>query len=154
MTINDTQNEGSVAGQVQDKAKEMSGQAQEKAKEVSEQVASKARGPVLSQLDQRSTTLGGQVKTNAESMRSAAKHLRSEGNDTPARFAEQAAERVEGVGTWLENSDGDKLVHDVEDFSRRNPWAVAAAALALGFAASRALKASSGRRYSASSAMG
>jgi hypothetical protein len=35
----------------------------------------------------------------------------------------------------------------VEDFARSKPWAVAAGGLALGFAASRFLKASSSRRY-------
>jgi hypothetical protein len=39
----------------------------------------------------------------------------------------------------------------VEDFGRRQPWAVIAGGLALGFAASRFLKASSSRRYESSS---
>jgi hypothetical protein len=42
------------------------------------------------------------------------------------------------------------LLRDVEDFARRNPWAVAAGGFALGFVASRLLKASSSERYRAS----
>jgi hypothetical protein len=38
----------------------------------------------------------------------------------------------------------------VEDFARRNPWAVAAGGLVLGLAASRMLKASSSQRYRSS----
>jgi hypothetical protein len=40
---------------------------------------------------------------------------------------------------------------DVEAFARRQRWLVAAGGLALGFAASRFLKASSSRRYQAGS---
>ena len=81
-----------------------------------------------------------------------ADELRKQGNDAPARYAEQAADRVEQVGTWLRDSDGDRILGDVEDFARRNPWGVAAAGLALGFAAARLLKASSAERYGRASA--
>jgi hypothetical protein len=47
----------------------------------------------------------------------------------------------------MKESDGDRILGDVEDFARSNPWAVAAGGLALGFVASRVLKASSSRRY-------
>jgi hypothetical protein len=48
----------------------------------------------------------------------------------------------------LREKDSDALLADVEDFARRQPWAVGAGALVLGFVGSRFLKASSGRRYS------
>lgn len=63
-----------------------------------------------------------------------------------ASYVEQAADRGERLGAYVERSDGDRIVRDVEDLARRNTWAVAAGALALGFAASRMLKASSGER--------
>ena len=47
----------------------------------------------------------------------------------------------------MKESDADRILSDVEDFARSNPWAVAAGGLALGFVASRVLKASSSRRY-------
>jgi hypothetical protein len=102
------------------------------------------------QVDQRSTQAGQQVNTVADDVRTVAGELRNQGKDKPAQYAEQAAERVQGVGQWLERSDGDQIVRDVENFARRNPWAVAAGGLALGFAASRFLKASSGERYRSS----
>jgi hypothetical protein len=102
------------------------------------------------QVDQRSTQAGQQVNTVADDVRSVAGELRTQGKDAPARYAEQAAEKVQDVGQWLERSDGDKLVRDVEDFARRNPWAVAAGGLVLGLAASRFLKASSSERYRSS----
>ena len=66
------------------------------------------------------------------------------------RYAEQAADRAERAGKWLHESDGDRILRDVEDFGRSNPWAVVAGGLALGFAASRLLKASSSERYQSS----
>jgi hypothetical protein len=73
--------------------------------------------------------------------------LRRQGKDTPARYAEQAADRAERLGNYLKDSDGETILRDVEEFARRKPWAVAAGGLALGFAASRLLKASSTERY-------
>jgi hypothetical protein len=54
---------------------------------------------------------------------------------------------VQSLGSYLERSDGDTILRDVEDFGRRQPWAVIAGGVVLGFAASRFLKASSSRRY-------
>lgn len=102
------------------------------------------------QVDQRSTQAGQQVKTVADDVRTVAGELRSQGKDKPAQYAEQAAERVQSVGQWLERSDGGQILNDVEGFARRNPWAVAAGGVVLGLAASRFLKASSGERYRAS----
>ena len=73
--------------------------------------------------------------------------LREQGKDGPARVADQVAERAERAGSWMKDSDADRILGDVEDFARSNPWAVAAGGLALGFVASRVLKASSSRRY-------
>ena len=102
------------------------------------------------QVDQRSTQAGRQINTVADDVRSVAGELRNQGKDTPARYVEQAADRAERLGSYLQGSDGDRILHDVEDFARRNPWAVAAGGLVLGLAASRFLKASSGERYRAS----
>ena len=62
-------------------------------------------------------------------------------------MAEQVADRAESFGSYLRDADGERLLRDVEDVARRQPWLVAAGGLALGFAASRFLKASSSRRY-------
>jgi hypothetical protein len=117
------------------------------AKERVQDAAGQAKGRLSEQVDERSTQAGMQVNSMAEDVKSVAQELRTQGKDTPARYAEQAAERVQSAGQWLESSDGDKLLSDVEDFARRNPWAVAAGGLVLGLAASRLLKASSRERY-------
>jgi hypothetical protein len=128
-----------AAEAAQDKAKEAAAQAQAKAREA----ADHARGRVRDQVDQRSTQLGGQVSSGASDARSVAEQLRAQGKETPARYAER-------VGGYLRETDGDRLLNDAEDFARRNTWAVALGGLAIGFAASRLLKASSSDRYRSS----
>lgn len=61
------------------------------------------------------------------------------------------ADRAEQASSYLQNADADSLLHDVEDLGRRKPWAIALGGAAIGFAASRFLKASSTERYRASS---
>jgi ElaB/YqjD/DUF883 family membrane-anchored ribosome-binding protein/uncharacterized protein YjbJ (UPF0337 family) len=123
--------------------------AQEKAKEKAQEVTGRAQSMLRDQVGQRSTQIGEQIHQNTGAVRSVATSLRDEGQETPARYAEQAADRADRIGDWLQRADGDEIIGDVEEFARRNPWAVAAAAAAIGFAASRMLKASSSRRYGA-----
>lgn len=122
------------------------GQVQEKTREVTQQ----AKGQMREQVDQRSTQVGRQIGSAADDVRSVAEELRAQGKETPARYATQAAEKAGQAGEWLRDADGDQILRDVEDFARRKPWAIAAGGLALGFAASRLLKASSGERYRSS----
>jgi uncharacterized protein YjbJ (UPF0337 family) len=130
-------------GQAQEKANEVAGQAQEKVQGAAQQ----AKGRISDQVDQRSTQAGERVSQQAGDMRTVAQQLREQGKDGPAKIADQVADRTERAGSYLSESDADRILSDVEDFARKNPWAVAAAGLALGFAASRMLKASSSQRY-------
>ena len=125
---------------------EDTGQAKERVQDAKEQ----ARGKLREQADQRSTQAGEQLSSAADDVRSVAGELRTQGKETPARYAEQAADKAQEIGQRLQNASGDELLRDVEDFARRNPWAVAAGGLVLGLAASRMLKASSSQRYRAS----
>lgn len=137
-----------AAGQAQEKAQEVAGQVQDKAQEASAQARSRAR----EQVDQRSTQFGQQASTTAQDLRGVAHYLRSQNKDQPAKVADQAAERVQKVGGYLEQANSDRILHDVENFGRSKPWAVAAGGLTLGFLASRFLKASSTERYRSSTA--
>jgi hypothetical protein len=126
-----------------DKADELAGQAQDKAQEV----AGQAKGRMRDQVDQRSTEAGERVSSTAQDVRSVGEELRKQGKDQPARLADQAADRAERLGGYLKESDADRILRDIEDFGRRQPWAVVAGGLALGFVGSRFLKASSQKRY-------
>jgi hypothetical protein len=134
---------GSTTEQVKDQVRDQAQVAQDKASAMLGQARSRLR----EQIDQRSTQVGDEMCSTVHQVRSLAEQLRAQGKDMPARMVEQVADRSESFGDYLRNADGDRLLDDVESFSRRQPWAVAAGGLALGFAASRLLKASSSRRY-------
>jgi hypothetical protein len=131
-----TSETGSTTDQVRDQVRDKAQMAQDK-----------ARGRISEQVDQRSTQAGERLSAQAADVRSVADELRNQGKDAPARIAEQVAGQAERVGDYLKGASGDRILRDVEDFARRQPWLVAAGGLVLGFAASRFMKASSSRRY-------
>jgi hypothetical protein len=137
---------GGTTGQVKDQVREKAAVAQDKTRGALGQ----ARGRLSDQVDQRSTEAGERIAGTAGDVRSIAQELRGQGKDAPANLAEQVASQADRVGDYLKGASGDRILRDVEDFARRQPMLVGAAGLALGFAASRFLKASSSRRYESS----
>jgi hypothetical protein len=152
--MTDTATAGTATDQAREKAQEVGGQTKDKAQEAAAQAKDKAqeagaqaRSRVRDEVDRRSTQAGEQAGSTAQALRDASGKLRDEGSEPVARGLEQVADRVDRAGGWLRDSDGDSILNDVEEFGRRNTLAVVAGGLALGFAASRLLKASSRRRY-------
>jgi hypothetical protein len=134
--ISDSPTESSTTDQAKEKAQAAAGEAKEK-----------AGSQLRSQVDQRSTEAGHRVGGLASDVRAVGESLREQGKDQPAKLAEQAADRAERLGSYLQESDADRILGDVEDFGRRQPWVVIAGGVAIGFVASRFLKASSLDRY-------
>jgi hypothetical protein len=137
---------GSTTDQVKEQVRDKTQEAQERARGAMGQ----ARGRISEQVDQRSTQAGERITSTASDVRSIAQELRTQGKDAPANLAEQVAGQADRLGDYLKGASGDRILRDAEDFARRQPMLVAAAGLALGFAASRLLKASSSRRYESS----
>ena len=134
---------GTAGEQAQEKAQQAAGLAQEKAQQAAGQVQDRLR----EQIDQRSSQAAEQIGEQSSDLRSVGESLRKEGKDGPAKAADRLAEYAEKVGDYLGDKDSHALLSDAEDFGRKQPWAVAAGGLVLGFAASRFLKASSSERY-------
>jgi hypothetical protein len=132
-----------VQERVQETARQATGQVQEKAQQAKGQASDKLR----EQVDQRSTQAAEQVQPMASALRKTGEQLRNEGNEQPAKVADAVAERIERLGSYLQEADSDRMLNDVESFGRRRPWVLAAGGAVLGFVASRFLKASSSRRY-------
>jgi hypothetical protein len=129
-------------------AREFAGQVQERGREARGQT----QGFIRSQLDERSTQTGTRVRSTADDIRSVAKELRNQGKEGPANLADQVAGPVEGLGEYLADSDPDRMMNDLEEFARRQPWLIGLASLGVGFAAARFLRASSTRRRDVRSA--
>jgi hypothetical protein len=144
MSTDATPNGQDLAGKAQEKAHEAVEQAQAKAHEATGQARSKVR----EQLDQRTSQAAEQINQQGSDLRTVGQSLREQGKETPARAADTLAQYAEKAGGYLQNKDADALLSDLEAFGRRQPWALGLGGLALGFAASRFLKASSNRRYS------
>lgn len=144
-TVGESSSAADAGSRAQDKAQQAAGQAQEKA----QQAAGQAQDKLREQLDQRSTELAEQARQQGSDLRAVSQALRDQGKDRPAQLINRLAEYAERAGRYLHDKDADAMLGDAEDFGRQKPTAVAAGALALGFAASRFLKASSSKRYSA-----
>jgi hypothetical protein len=142
-TFGSTATDGSATDQVKDQVRDRAQVAQDKAKGALGQ----ARGQLRDQVDLRSTQAGERVANTAADVRSIADELRQQGKDTPARMVDQVAGQAERFGDYLKGASGDRILRDVEGFARSKPGLVVASGLALGFAASRVLKASSSSRY-------
>jgi ElaB/YqjD/DUF883 family membrane-anchored ribosome-binding protein len=128
---------------LKEKTQEAAGELKAKAQTVGSSASDRLRG----EIDARSTQAGDQTVSLAGAMRRAGDELRGEGKETPASFADQAAERIESLGEYLRRANADRMLSDVEDFARRRPWSIAAGGFAIGLIASRLLKASSSRRF-------
>ncbi|MDP9106232.1 MAG: hypothetical protein M3N49_09895 [Candidatus Eremiobacteraeota bacterium] len=95
--------------------------------------------------------IGQQIGSLAQDLRSVGDQLRESGTvGAAAGYVDQGAELVDKVAQYLQNADSDRLIGDLEQYARQQPWAIAGAALVLGFAASRFIKTSSVRRYTSS----
>ena len=60
-------------------------------------------------------------------------------------YVDEGAKLADRFGRYLRETDGDRLIVDLEVLARRRPWIVAGAAAVAGFAASRFLKTSRAR---------
>jgi hypothetical protein len=137
------EHEGSTTEQVKERAQEVVGQVKETASSTKDRVGDRLTRVV----QERSTQTGEQAIKMAESIRQSVGSMREQGQDAPAKLAEQAADRVQAVGLYLRDNDGDRILGDIEDFARRQPLVVAAGAFVIGLAGARFLKASSARRH-------
>ncbi len=133
--------------QVQDTAREKAEELKDTVRESSTQLSSTARDWVQQEADQRTTAIGSQARTIADAMRETSSRLNDDGQSQAARMTDMVADRVDQAASYLEQTDGERLMRDVQDMARRNPWAFAAGGLLVGFAASRFMKASRSNEY-------
>jgi len=137
---------GAVA-EAKEKGSELVSEAQGQISETAHGLGGKAEFRLREQLDERSTQAGEQVHSIGKVLQSGANQLRSEGKETPARVVDEVARRADDLGSYLQSTQADRFLHDIETFARRRPWVAAGIGALAGFAASRFVKASSDRRY-------
>ncbi len=113
----------------------------EEGKRQAGELAQHAKGFATEQKEMFAQQLGGV----AQAIRKAADELDRE-NATTAGYAHKIAEGMDRITENLREQDVDGLIAMAEDFGRRQPAAFMATAAIAGFAASRFLRASAGRR--------
>ena len=139
----DTASEQGLGAQGSERIRDAASTAQEKASELRDQGRSRLRD----QIDSRSTHAGSQARSLANALRRSGDDLRGDGNTQTAELTGQAADRIERLGSYLEQKSGDDLMRDIETFARRRPWLLAGLGMLAGVAAARFVKASSEDRY-------
>jgi ElaB/YqjD/DUF883 family membrane-anchored ribosome-binding protein len=125
----------------------LASQVQQQVQEKAHDLKGQASRSVRSQLDDRSTEIGEQVHSLGTALRRAGEQLADDGKTMPADAARRAADGVERLGRYLRDGNADVFLNDLEQFGRKRPWISGGVGMAVGFAASRFLKASSDRRY-------
>jgi ElaB/YqjD/DUF883 family membrane-anchored ribosome-binding protein len=141
--MDETSQQEGLASQATAKVEDAASAAQEKASELREQSSARLRD----QFDQRSTQAGSQVRSLAKALRHSGNELGNEGNRNASQLTTQAADRLERVGSYLEEKSGNELMREIETFARRRPWLLAGIGMMAGVAAARFMKASSEQRY-------
>jgi hypothetical protein len=133
------ENDGSPMQEAKEAGKAVTGQVQEAGREMGK----RAKDRVREEIDRRSSDAGSQVRSVADSLRHAGTDLRKEGNPAVAKVADSAAEKIDGVASYLTEADADALLRDLDALARRQPMLVIAGAFVLGMLGARFLKASS-----------
>lgn len=122
-------------------------QAQEKVQQGAKQASQTAARYVGEQAETRGKQVADELQTLAGALRRSSDSLHAEGKSSTAKPIESVVDRLESVGRYLEQTGGEKMLHDLEAFGRRKPWSMIGAGIGLGVVASRFLKASSTRRF-------
>ena len=119
-------------GGVKDTAQRLASQAQEQAGQT-----------VQSGLSRGKTRAAETLSGVAQSLRFSGQQLREQqGQAAPGDYAERAAQQVERLSTYLQNTDVGQMVDQVEDFARRQPALFLGGTFVLGLLGARFLKSS------------
>lgn len=105
---------------------------------VADRVRAAASSQLSTQKDRATDTLG----SLANAIRQSTRTFRDEQQDTVASYVERAADQIERLSAALRNRDVNRLLHDTQQFARRQPAVFIGAAFATGLLAARFLKSS------------
>ncbi|HYH17292.1 MAG TPA: hypothetical protein VD995_01625 [Azospirillum sp.] len=141
-------------GRAQDEAQNLGRQAAQSGRDALEAGREKmneqvgvAQHRIRSLLEQQTHRAADQLGGVAQALHAAARQLNDENNGTAAaRYADQAAQRIDDIADMLRHSTVDDMVARVEGFARRQPEVFIGGAFALGFLFARFIKSSGDRQ--------
>jgi ElaB/YqjD/DUF883 family membrane-anchored ribosome-binding protein len=128
-----------IKGDVQAQATEIAGEAKQQAGEMLGQAKEQATNAFTQQREQAVSGLG----SLADALRNTAQSMKDSNDGAQAgiaRFVDDAAERLSQSADFLRDKDTSQLLHDVQDFAKKQPLAFVGAAFGVGIIAARLLK--------------
>ena len=120
----------------------------ERAKTILSELLDATRSAAETILDDQKQGTAERVSGMAEAVRCAAQSLDRSENRAIARYADQAADRIEDFSGLIRERRWSEIVADTEDVARRQPTLFALGAAAIGFLAGRLLAVPIDRRRS------
>jgi uncharacterized protein YjbJ (UPF0337 family) len=122
---------GQVAATAKEQVQGVASEATDRARDL----AGEARTQVRQQTDQQRERLAGTLHQLGDELRSMSE--RSESSGVATEVARQAADRVHGLGSYVEQNQPGDLLNEVRAFARRRPGTFLLGALAAGVVAGR-----------------
>jgi uncharacterized protein YjbJ (UPF0337 family) len=142
MSQGTTQRAEQVKGAVAEQSGEVAGTAKEQVQQVASEaagqardLAAEARDQVRQQTDTQRERLAGTLHQLGDELRSMAEQ--SSGSGVATEVARQAADRVHGLGSYVERNQPGDLLGDIRAFARRRPGTFLLGAAAAGVLAGR-----------------
>ncbi len=123
-----------VTDQVQETTQHLSQKAQETAQQAVEQARSQAGTQLHS--------VGSNIGSVAQSLRDTSNKLNQQGQQPAAKAVKMAADRLDSVSSYVQNTSVDEMLGQAQDFARRDPAIFLGGAFGLGLLLSRFLKSS------------
>ena len=141
----DVGHEGYARSSVREQTARAKQRAREKGAELEETAGRKVdelKESAVRRTDELTTRMGGRVETLARALRRAGDGLRDEGEPRFAEMTDQAANRVERLGSYLEGQNPREMMEDIERSARSHPAYFVAGSFAVGLLIGRFLRSS------------
>jgi len=123
-------------------AQEVTDRVKEQAKKTGDKIKEQSRGL----LNEQKARVGAEIHTYSAAAREAAERLKGESDSNLAEYVSTAADRLDRLGSQIQERDLGELVDEVEDVARRRPEVFFGGLFVAGLAMARFLKASKQRR--------
>ena len=134
---------GSGGQEVTERAKQQGQQLAQQARHQAGELANRGGEQVKSQLTNQKHEASQRLTPIQTALRETAQQLRRQGQESTARYADQASEQVERFSGYLRETSVDEITDEVRGFARRRPALFLGSAALLGFLGTRFLKSSS-----------
>src|ERR1700733_5480621 len=95
-------------------------------RETAQNAVNQGKSLLGKQVDDRTTQIGQQIGSVADGLRNVGDQLRDGGTPAAAVYVDQGAELAASLGHYLQDADSDRLIADLENYARKQPWVVAA----------------------------